>query len=202
MATTASSVVLNSIPLGAGQEAICSICQTNIRPDENCVTCPSCDQIHHQECWSEVGGCGTYGCKEASAVDNSEATSSTPLTAWGDTKKCPACGEEIKSIALRCRYCKTEFSSVDPMSVIDLRSQAHASDKTDQLKNWVIGLFVLSLLGCLAPITLIVSMTYLLPKQETLKRCGPLFVIMGWTSIVLSTLYTVLLLLFFLFQEI
>lgn len=202
LATTASSVVLNSIPLGAGQEAICSICQTNIRPNENCVTCPSCDQIHHRECWSEVGGCGTYGCKEASAVDNSEATSGTPLTAWGDTKKCPACGEEIKSIALRCRYCKTEFSSVDPMSVTDLRSQAHTSDKTDQLKNWVIGLFVLSLLGCLAPITLIVSMTYLLPKQETLKRCGPLFVIMGWTSIVLSSLYTVLLLLFFLFQEI
>ncbi len=201
LATSSSSVTLKSEPLSAGQEALCSICQTNIEANEDCVTCPSCDQIHHRECWIEVGGCGTYGCKEASAVDNSEATSTTPLAAWGDTKKCPACGEEIKSIALRCRYCETEFSSADPMSVKDLRTQAVTSDESDKLKNWVIALFVISLLGCLAPLTSIVSMAYLLPKQAALKRCGPLFVIMGWTSIVLSTFYTVLLLLLFLVQE-
>jgi hypothetical protein len=61
---------------------------------ERSVTCPSCDQVHHQECWSEVGGCGTYGCKQAPKIDKSEATSAAPLTAWGDTKKCPACGTE------------------------------------------------------------------------------------------------------------
>jgi len=198
LAISADSVVLNSVQLSAGQEAICPICQTGIEEDENCVTCPSCDQIHHQECWSEVGGCGSYGCEQASPIDKSTATVATPLTAWGDTKKCPACGEEIKSIALRCRYCQTEFSSVDPMSLVDLRQRVRVTDEVDNLKNWVIALFVVSLLGCVAPLTLIVSMAYLLPRRAKLHRCGPLFVIMGWTSIGLSSFYSLLILIFLL----
>lgn len=201
IAITVDSLALKSTALNVGQEAICPICQTEMAANENCVTCPSCDLVHHQECWSEVGGCGTYGCEQASAIDKSEATSNAPLTAWGDTKRCPACGEEIKAISLRCRYCKTEFSSVDQMSVADLRKQAQVSDESDKLKTWVVTLFVLSLLGCLAPLVMAVSMAYLYPKRAKLSRCGPLFVIMGWTSVILSTVYTVLMLLFFMFQE-
>jgi len=202
IAITVDSLALKSVALSAGQETICPICQTEIEAQETCVHCPDCDLIHHQECWSEVGGCGTYGCKQASAIDKTETTSETPLTAWGDTKQCPACGEEIKSISLRCRYCKTDFESVDPMSAADLRKQAVVSDETENLKKWVVAFFVMSLLGCLAPLVAAVSMAYLLPKRAKLNRCGPLFVIMGWTSIGLSILYTVLLLLFFVAQEV
>ncbi len=169
--------------------------------DEACVVCPSCDQTHHRECWSEVGGCGTYGCEESPAIEESETNATGPLTAWGDTKKCPACGEEIKSIALRCRYCSTEFDSVDPMSVADLRMQARVSDELETLKKTVVVIFVLSLLGCLAPLMAIVSLAYLLPRREKLAKCGPLFVIMGRTAIVLSAVYSVLLVVFLLVGE-
>jgi hypothetical protein len=202
IAITVESLVLKSVAVNAGQETICPICQSEIEVSENCVNCPDCDLVHHQECWSEVGGCGTYGCKQAPVIDKSESTSATPLTAWGDTKKCPACGEEIKAISLRCRYCKTDFGSVDPMTARDLVKQAKVSDELETFKKWVVALFVTSLLGCLAPLISAVSLAYLLPRQAKLNRCGPLFVIMGWTSIGLSILYTVLLLLFFLSQEI
>src|SRR6516162_9096544 len=70
----------------------CPICQSEIGPADAALACPRCDQVHHRECWNEVGGCATYGCENAPATDKA-ATTATPPTAWGDTKKCPACGE-------------------------------------------------------------------------------------------------------------
>ena len=198
IAITVDSLVLNSVTVDVGQHSTCPICQTVIEGDEKCVSCPDCDVVFHQECWSETGGCGTYGCKQASVIDKSEATEKTPLTAWGDTKKCPACGEEIKSISLRCKFCKTEFNSVDPMSVDQLRLQAKVSDDLESLKKWVVAFFVMSLLGILAPLVSPVSMAVLLPKMEKIKKCGILFVVMSWAAIGVSTFFMVALLIFFL----
>ncbi len=170
-----------------------------IAPEEACVTCPNCDQIHHRECWSEIGGCGTYGCEQAPALEKSETSAQAPLSAWGDTKRCPACGEEIKSIALKCRYCQTEFSSVDPMSMKDLRIQAKTGDELEKVQKNVVTLFVLSLIGCLAPLLTLVGLIYVLPRRKILAKSSPLYRIMAFVSIALSCLYTVLIVLFLVF---
>ena len=54
-------------PLSQG--ATCPICQTTIEPAEATIVCPACDQVHHRECWTEVGGCATYGCENAPQAD-------------------------------------------------------------------------------------------------------------------------------------
>lgn len=201
LALTADSLVLTSTRIESAAGSVCPICQTAIENSESCVTCPGCDLVHHRECWAEIGGCGTFGCSQAPSLEKSERTSQAPLTAWGDTKKCPACGETIKSIAVRCRYCGTNFDSVDPMSVADLRSQALEDEKLKSVKQSVVALFALSLVGCAAPLIALIAAFYIPSKRRQLAKCGPLYKIMGWTSLVLSCIYSALMLVFILIDS-
>jgi ssDNA-binding Zn-finger/Zn-ribbon topoisomerase 1 len=200
IALTVTARVLESRRLGPGDPgATCPICQTAIAADEGIVACPQCDQIHHHECWSEVGGCGTYGCQEAPSLTKEEPATA-PLSAWGDNKTCPACGETIKAIALRCRYCGTNFQTVDPLSLKDLHRQAQKKDTTAKLRQTAIALFVGSLLGLLAPLMLLLSLAMLLPKRRALAEAGPVYQVLGYGAIILSAMYTVLMVGFILFN--
>lgn len=176
----------------------CSICLTAVVLGEQVRRCPACDQLYHDECWSEVGGCGAFGCTEGPAIDKSETTTQAPLTAWGDEKDCPICGETIKSIALKCRYCGATFDTADPLTVADLRRSARQRDQLQLIRQSVIALFVVALLGLCAPLIAVVSAVYLIPKREELAKCGPLYMIMGWTALGLSCIYSVCMLIFFL----
>lgn len=193
IALALGDLVLHSQKLQRGDEGyVCQICHTQIGPEEGFVSCPKCEQVAHRECWSEIGGCGTYGCEQAPAVEKPDTSAQAPLTAWGDTKKCPACKEEIKSIAVKCRYCGTEFDSVDPMSLADLKHRGDAEDLLNNFRYFVIGTFVASLIGCLAPIVLIVAAVGLMTQREKLTKAGPLYVVMGYASLFISIAFTIL----------
>src|SRR3954471_2321268 len=69
---TSDAIVLRTTALETNRDVVCPICQTGIEQGGACITCPGCAQIHHQECWAEIGGCGTYGCSNAPAIDKSE----------------------------------------------------------------------------------------------------------------------------------
>jgi hypothetical protein len=182
-----------------GKEALCPICQSGIVADEPVVVCPTCDQVHHEACWQEIGGCSTYGCDQAPALAK-EAPAAKPLTAWGDTKTCPACGETIKSIALRCRYCKTEFDTVDPLKPSDLRRGVRREESLQRIRTATIVVFIFSLIGCFGPIMLIVSMATLLPQRHLLAKAGPIYQVLGYSAIGLSVLYSVMIVLFLVFN--
>lgn len=192
IALTVDARVLATTQLKPGDPgATCPICQTSIGTDEFAVTCPQCGQVHHRECWSEVGGCSTYGCKQAPQIEKTESTDQA-RTGWGDDKKCPVCGETIKSIALRCRYCRTEFDSVDPMTRKDLHRKSEKTESIERLKIIIIALFVVSLIGLCAPITGVVGMIILLPRRDDLPKCGPLLQLLAYASLVLSAIYSLL----------
>ena len=201
LALTLDAKVLSSRQLVPGESgATCPICQTAVAAEEFVVSCPVCDQVHHRECWSEIGGCGTYGCTQAPAIDKSQAFAPVATSAWGDTKICPMCGEQIKSIALRCRYCSTDFETADPLTMDDLHHRAGRVDELKKLKSNTVWLFAVSLTGCLAPISGLISSAYLLPKREQLAKCGPLYSFLAWGALIVSGLFTVLIAVAVLFE--
>jgi hypothetical protein len=191
-----AKVLHSSSPQAGSTGILCPICLSPVQDAAEAKTCPECGQLHHRECWQEMGGCSTYGCKRAPATTKEGQTAGRASTAWGDTKKCPACGETIKSIALRCRYCDTEFETVDPLVTADLRRRVRKSQKLTTIRIAAIALFVLSLLGLPAPLTLIAGSLVFLPQRKLLAQAGPFFLVLGYGSIVLSAFYSVLLGLF------
>jgi len=193
-APAAPAAQVEARQLSTGSDGVlCPICQTRITAGEERVACPECEQSHHQDCWVEIGGCSTYGCTRAPSLET-DGPAQPPHTAWGDNKQCPACGETIKSIALRCRYCGTDFESVDPLQLRDLHRRAVRDDSLKKVRQSAVALFVVSLVGCFAPLMLIISLCVVIPKHKQLVKSGPLYAVMGWAAVVISGFWSLILL--------
>jgi hypothetical protein len=188
-----------SLPVSAGTQGVgssCPICQSSVQEGDVTIACPDCRQVHHRECWAEVGGCSSYGCPKAPALDKSESAAQPARSAWGDTKKCPVCAETIKSIALRCRYCGTDFDTVDPLTVRDLRKRDRKRDDIQALQKTVWTVFILSLIGCIAPIMFFVDLCWFLPRRDEIRKAGPFYVVLGYAALTITVVFNVLILFF------
>jgi hypothetical protein len=99
---------------------VCPYCQTNIKNSADVITCPSCKNVHHKECWEENKGCTTFGCKynpntQSKGIDIGDETIESLEKKLVDEKineiPCPNCKSMIPEGSLFCNYCGYDLSN-------------------------------------------------------------------------------------------
>ncbi len=85
------------------------------------------------------------------------------------------------------------------MSLGDLKNQYDRGERVIATRNSIIGIFVFSMIGILAPLALLISLIYIIPRKKQIAQAGPLISILSWITIGLNVLYTFLMFLFYLF---
>ena len=177
---------------------VCSVCQTPIDHGQAACLCPACRSPYHRECLDEIGGCATYGCRlmpqAAKPAEPGERTEG-----WGDDKTCPKCGQQIRSAAVKCRYCKARFPSALPMTPPEYREWRQQQAQLAPTRTMAIVVFVASLLGCLGPVVLLGGGIWLWQAHDALKRVGGVHQVLAYFGIGLSIIYSILMLLVFVF---
>jgi Prokaryotic RING finger family 1 len=170
--------------------ARCSICYTVLREDEPITGCPECRQDYHKTCWDEIGGCGTYGCKQA-AVAQKPPPPVLVGAGWGDTKPCPSCGQHINSSLLVCR-CGARFPWADPMTTQDYQLWRADQDALAGYRKLLIFLFILSLIAITAPLAGLIAGVFAFVKRKRLAGANGTYLAMGYGSAALGVLYSIL----------
>jgi hypothetical protein len=168
----------------------CSICYTIVSQGEAVTTCPDCQQGYHTSCWTEIGGCGSYGCKQAAVAEK------PPLpvvvgAGWGDSKTCPQCGLEIGASLLVCS-CRARFPWADPMTREEYGSWVADQEAIARSRRVLISLFVCSLVGLTAPIAGPIAGLYAWLRRERLAGAGGTYLAMGYGSAAIGAVYAIL----------
>jgi len=153
----ADFVAAPSSPRELGQR--CGVCQTAIAESETVGPCPSCGAVHHADCWTENGGCATYGCERMPELVKEAAA--MPQSYWGlEVKACPRCAKSINVAALRCRYCGTIFEGRSPDQARKRKPSSAAA-----YTIFAAGMFPLT-----APIALVAGGIWALVRADEVKR--------------------------------
>lgn len=170
--------------------ARCSICYTVIGQSEAPHQCPECKTDYHDSCWTEIGGCGTYGCKQA-AVAQKPPPPVTVGQGWGDTKPCPSCNNQISSSLLVCT-CGAKFPWADPMTNAEYRGWMDKQDSIKTARTALIWMFVFSLFGFTAPVVGPLAGVYAVMKRKLLAGTGGTYLAMGYGSAAIGAIYITL----------
>jgi RING finger family protein len=173
--------------------ARCSICYTLVKAGDAIHACPECRQEYHESCWSELGGCGTYGCA-AAAVAEKPALPVLVGAGWGDSKTCPACRSPIGASLLVCS-CGARFPYADPMTPEEFGAFTGGQRSIATSKRALVVLFLLSIVGVTAPLAGPAAGLYAYRKRAQLAGAHGTFLALGVGSAALGSVYLVILLL-------
>ena len=176
---------------------ICSICQAPFMQDDHVVACRGCDAHYHEECWNEIRGCGTYGCKYARVSDKAPSQNETDMTYWGQrTKPCPACKEVININELTCPFCHEKFDTIAPLTEKDIRKQ-EIEEPQDIRDSRIIAviIFAAGLLGVTAPFALAIGGIWYSVNRTKLRKSSPVFGFLALAGLGISIFYTLFILL-------
>lgn len=172
---------------------LCAICQTLIGRGEEVGRCPDCGAPFHHECWTENGGCATYGCARMPETVKQEAPPEA-RSYWGqDEKECPVCAETIKVAAIKCKYCGEMFEDRKPVSQRDYFKRDRPDPELQSGKAIAVATFFFGLLPCTATLTLLVSGLYLAHKQELLKKLPAMHRVLWLAGLATAAVTTVIL---------
>ena len=191
-APPAASLGVSRAAAGSDVGARCSICQTAVSAGSLIRACDRCGLGYHEDCWIENGGCATYGCERAPTTVKDPGTKAAGA-GWGDEKTCPRCNRRIRSVALKCRYCGAGFSTSDPLSRSDYRSDILFQEERQRFVQTAAVFFAASLLGCLAPAIFPASLIWLVKSRKWLGRVAGVAPALAVAAVTLSFLYCVVL---------
>ncbi len=171
----------------------CVVCRTPIAHGDDACTCSECQSAYHRECWDEIGGCATYGCELMPKSPKPEDEAGEHQAGWGDEKACPRCRKSIRSVALKCRFCKARFPSPVPMTSAEYGAWKISSERVSQAKTTAVVLFAFSVLGFLAPILIVVAGIWVWRSRKILRKTGGPHEVLAYGSVILSVFYSIIL---------
>lgn len=197
-----STLIPSTVWTESETRTICPICQAPVEPGEEVVTCIDCKRIHHTECWSEVGGCGMYGCRQAfpaqKTTDPSAMANSQNAVWAAEQAACPVCRETISKGARACSFCKTPVHHQHGRMIA--RFHGSPQDRSEQsLRTTAVALLVVSFIGFLAPVILVIASIVFWRKRQNLARMGQIYPVLVLLAIGISSIYCMIMLSFSLF---
>ena len=173
--------------------ARCSICHTLIQNTDESASCPECQQNYHRSCWDGLGGCATYGCKEAVPAEKAPVTKQIGA-GWGDEKTCPCCRRTIGASLLVCS-CGAKFPYPEPMTRDEWRVWKAGQQNLSGTRKTLVFLFIFSLFGLPAPLLGPIAGVIAYKRREALAGADGTYLAIGFGAAALGATYTLIFLL-------